>query len=73
MTRSRILTSRFRETVLVSLKDGTVFSGVLYACDRLALVLRAAEAVGAGENRTNLPVDGEIIVLLGDVAYIQRP
>lgn len=73
MTRSRILTSRFRETALVTLKDGTIFKGVLYSCDKIALVLRAAEAVGAGENRTNLPVDGEILVLMADVAYIQVP
>lgn len=62
-----------RESFLVTLKDGTSFSGVLYSHDDKALVLRSAEAVGAGENKTNLPLDGEIIVLLSDVAYLQRP
>ena len=54
-------------------KDGGGFSGVLYSHDDKALVLRDAEAIGAGENKSNLPLDGEIIVLLSDVAYLQRP
>lgn len=68
-----MLTSRFRERVLVTTKSGDTFDGVLYSADNAALVLRQAEAVGAGENKTNLPLDGEIIVLLADVDFIQRP
>lgn len=68
-----MLTSRFRERVLVTTKSGDTFDGVLYSVDNAALVLRQAEAVGAGENKTNLPLDGEIIVLLADVDFIQRP
>lgn len=73
MSRSRILSSRFRERVVVTTKENGSFAGVLYSADRHALVLRQAEAVGAGENLTNLPLDGELILLLADVAYIQRP
>lgn len=73
MSRSRVLRSRLRERFLVTTKDGAAFAGVLYSHDDKALVLRDAEAVGAGENKTNLPLDGEIIVLLSDVAYLQRP
>lgn len=73
MSRSRVLRSRLRERFLVTTKDGAAFSGVLFSHDDKALVLRDAEAVGAGENKTNLPLDGEIIVLLSDVAYLQRP
>lgn len=73
MSRSRVLRSRLRERFLVTTKDGGGFSGVLYSHDDTALVLRDAEAIGAGENKTNLPLDGEIIVLLSDVAYLQRP
>lgn len=62
-----------REQVLVTTHDGAAFSGVLFEADDKALVLRNAEAVGAGENKTNLPLDGEILVLMWDVAYIQRP
>lgn len=73
MSRSRVLNSRLRERFLVTTKDGATFSGVLFSHDKTAVVLRDAEAVGAGENKTNLPLDGEIIVLLSDVAYLQRP
>ena len=71
--RSRILTSRFRERVLVNCKSGAVWSGVLYSCDKQTLVLRDVEAVGEGENRSNLPMDGEVIVFFADVEFIQRP
>jgi small nuclear ribonucleoprotein (snRNP)-like protein len=71
--RSRVLRSRLREQFFVTTKDGASFHGLLYSCDEKALVLRNAEAVGAGENQTNLPLDGEIIILLRDVAYLQRP
>lgn len=57
---------------MVTTKDGAAFAGILFSIDTKALVLRDSEAVGAGENKTNLPLDGEIIVLLPDVAYIQR-
>lgn len=73
MTRSRVLTGRLRDRVLVTIKTGETFDGILYSHDDKALVLRQAAAVGAGENKTDLPLDGEILVLLPDVAWIQRP
>lgn len=73
MSRSRVLSSRFRERVLVTTKSGDSFDGILYSADRHAIVLRQAAAVGAGENRTDLPLDGELILLLPDVAWLQRP
>lgn len=71
--RSRVLSGRFRERVIVTTKTGDSFDGVLYSADDKALVLRSASALGAGERKTDLPLDGELIVLLPDVAYIQRP
>lgn len=71
--RSRVLTSRFRERVLVTTKAGATFDGVLYSADKTAIVLRQASAVGEGEDKTNLPLDGELILLLADVAWLQRP
>lgn len=71
--RSRVLRSRFRQQCLVSLKTGDSFLGVLVDADNHALVLRNAEAVGARDDKTNAPVDGEIIILLADVAFVQRP
>lgn len=71
--RSRVLSSRLRESVLVTTKAGATFSGVLYSHDKTALVLRQALAVGEGENKSDVPLDGELIVLFADVAFIQRP
>jgi small nuclear ribonucleoprotein (snRNP)-like protein len=73
MSRSRVLTSRFRERVIVTTKTGDTFSGVLYSCDDKALVLRDASALGAGERSADLPLDGEIIVLFPDISFIQKP
>lgn len=71
--RSRVLTGILRDRVIVTLKSGDSFSGILYSHDTKALVIREAEALGVGERRTNLALDGEIVILLPDVAYIQRP
>lgn len=72
MTRSRVLSSRLRERVIVTTKTGDSFAGILFSHDSKAIVLRSSEALGAGDRGTNLPLDGELIVLLPDVAYIQR-
>lgn len=71
--RSRVLAARLRERVIVTTKTGDSFAGVLFSHDTKAIVLRETEALGAGERRTNVVLDGELIVLLPDVAYIQRP
>jgi small nuclear ribonucleoprotein (snRNP)-like protein len=71
--RSRVLTSRFRDRVVVTTKDGAAFDGILYSTDHKALVLRQASAVAAADDKSDLPLDGELILLLDDVAWIQRP
>ena len=71
--RSRVLTSRFRDRVVVTTKTGDSFDGILYSADDKALVLRHASAIGAADDKSDLPLDGELIVLLPDVAWIQRP
>ena len=68
-----MLSARFRERVLVTVKSGETFDGILFSADKTAIVLRQAAAVGAGEDKSNLPLDGELIVLLADVAWLQRP
>jgi small nuclear ribonucleoprotein (snRNP)-like protein len=68
-----IITTRRRRRVLVTLKSGESFAGVLLEVDHQALVLRQAEALGVGENRTNVAVDGEVVILRPDVAFIQLP
>lgn len=54
-------------------KTGESVAGVLFSHDSKALVLRDAEALGAGERNTNVPVDGEWIALFDNVSFIQRP
>lgn len=60
---------RLRRQVIVTLKSGTTFAGVLYEADRSGLVLRNTEAISQSGNRTS--VDGEVLVLTGDVDFVQ--
>lgn len=68
-----VLRSKLRTRVLVTTKSGATFSGVFYQQDRRAIVLREAVAIGAADDRSDVPLDGELIVLTEDVDYIQRP
>lgn len=58
---------------MVTTKSGESFVGILYSFDKAAVVLRQAEAVGAADDKTNLPLDGEVILLLPDIDFMQRP
>jgi small nuclear ribonucleoprotein (snRNP)-like protein len=71
--RSKVLRSRMRSQVFVTTHEGATFSGVLWEADDKVLVLRNAEALKAGPDATNLPLDGEVVLLMFDVAFIQRP
>lgn len=72
-TRDRLVKRRLRDRVVITLKSGTAFSGVLYEADGKSYVLRAAEALGVASNGSNAPVDGEVIVARSDVEFVQRP
>lgn len=62
-----------RERLIVTLKSGAAFEGVLWEVDDRALVLRSAVALGAAERGENLPVDGELLLFVADVAHVQKP
>lgn len=64
-----VLKHRLRSTVLVTLKAGSAFRGVLYDHDDQALVLRSVEALTPGQAST--VVDGELLVLMSDVMFLQ--
>lgn len=66
-----ILRDRVRSVVVVTLKTGEAYRGVLWDADHHALVLRNAHALAHGGER--IVVDGELLVLRTDVAYMQRP
>jgi small nuclear ribonucleoprotein (snRNP)-like protein len=65
-----IVGNRIRSRVLVSLKTGDAFEGVLWDADRQAFVLRNAAQIGA-PGTAPAAVDGELVVLVADVAYVQ--
>lgn len=73
MRSSRLLKERLHYRVVVTLKNGQSFEGVLWAVDAHAWILRDASALGVGEKGTNLPVDGEVLVLAAEIAYAQKP
>ena len=72
-TTTGLLIERRRRRVLVTLKTGEAFSGVLFAVDRDAIVLREAVAVAYGARSENVAVDGEALILRPDIAYLQLP
>lgn len=66
-----VIEDRLRHRVIVTLKSGEAFRGILTEHDERALVLR--ETFAAGGSQETIPVDGELIVLWSDVAYLQKP
>lgn len=70
--RSRILSERISEKVILTLKQGQAFEGILWDADDKVWVLRSAEAIGAAKGGASLPLDGEVLVLTGDILHVQR-
>jgi small nuclear ribonucleoprotein (snRNP)-like protein len=70
----RLIREHLRRKVIVTLKTGEGFGGVLFSADSEAVVLRDAVLLdGNGTDRTPTPVDGELLVLRADVSYLQFP
>ena len=61
----QIIARHVRRAVVVSLKSGESFRGALEDADHDALVL-----VNAG-SADGKPVDGGLLILRGDIAYVQ--
>lgn len=66
-----VLSRRERKQWVVTLKSGEAFRGVLTDHDTGCLVLSSAEHYS--DPLTPIPVDGEVVVLLSDIKYAQRP
>jgi hypothetical protein len=62
-----------KERVLVTLKSGEGFDGVLLRLDRKSWELVQAKALGVGERGADVPVNGALIIPAENVAYVQRP
>jgi hypothetical protein len=71
--RRDVVRSRLRQPIVVTLKSGGAFQGVLLSADRHAWVLRNAIALAAGDGGVNVIVDGEVLILTADIAYAQKP
>ncbi len=69
-TRGRVLRNRERCVFIVTTKDGRAYRGVLFDSDQQCMVLRNTEALdGSGP----IPIDGELLLLWADVAFLNRP
>lgn len=71
-SRDRLVRRRMRDTVVVTMKTGASFRGVLFEADGRSIVLRNAEALTMSDERT-IPVDGEVLLARADVEFLQRP
>lgn len=73
MFGSKVMNRRLRCKVLLTCKSGEAFEGVLYEFDRTAFVLRNVRAVAPSTNPDPAvtPIDGELLVLVDDVAFLQ--
>lgn len=69
-----ILRKCLRHRVIVTLKSGAAFGGILYEADSEAFVLKEATALEAnGSDRRAVPVDGALVLLRQDIDYCQFP
>lgn len=68
----RLLRGRLRDDVVVTLKSGEAFRGVLYAVDGRSFILRDAKALTDASDRP-VAVDGELILARDQIDYFQRP
>jgi hypothetical protein len=71
--RDRLLRERLCDKVVITLKTGPSFSGVLFKVDDRALILRDTQALGAAPGGDHLAVDGELVLFRTDIEYLQRP
>lgn len=67
------LAARVCQQVIVTLKSQAAFRGVLFEADDRVLVLRNAEVLHAGQQMAPTAVDGELVLLVAEVEFLQRP
>ena len=72
-SRDRLLRERLCDKVVVTLKSGASFGGVLFKADERSLVLRDTQALGVGPGGDHLVVDGELFLFRTDIDFLQRP
>lgn len=73
LTTRSVLAGAVRERVLVTLKSGEGFDGVLLRADRRTWELVQAKALGVGDRGADVPVNGALLIPAENVAYCQKP
>lgn len=73
LSRASVLQGFVRERVLVTLKSGEGFDGVLFRADGRSWELVQAKAVAVGDRGEDVPVNGSLILPAQNVAYAQKP
>jgi small nuclear ribonucleoprotein (snRNP)-like protein len=71
-SRDRLVRDRVREDVIVTMRSGEAFRGVLHDADGRSFVLRDAKALTDASARP-VPVDGELVLDRAQIEYMQRP
>lgn len=67
-----LLRQRVHKVVIVTLRSGRGFRGVLFDADPDLLVLRNAEVVEPGAS-SPVGVDGEVLIPRCEIEFVQRP
>lgn len=68
--QTRVFLNLVKERLVITLKNGECFEGVLLAHDRKVIRLTEAKQLG---REANVPVDGELYLIRSEVNYMQRP
>lgn len=68
-----VLRQSIKERVIVTLKTGEGFEGVLFWADGKTWELVRAKALGVGDRGADVPVNGTLLIPADNVAYAQRP
>lgn len=71
--RDRLMRRRVKNVVVVTLKSGLAFRGVLFEVDSRSFVLRNAEALEQAADGSHVMVDGEVFLARSEVEFLQRP
>lgn len=68
-----VLRQSIKERVIVTLKTGEGFDGILFWADGKTWELVQAKALGVGHQGADVPVNGTLLIPAANVAYCQRP
>lgn len=63
---------QMRRQVVIELRGGETFRGLLVAVDARSVLLRSVEVLGSPQAETQV-VDGELLIPRADIKFMQRP